>query len=269
MPKLSISQAWDETRAILARDGKLLVSVALALIVLPQTILGVAGIPRADEKSLVASFSMMLVVLIGLAAQVALNRLSIGPAITVAGAIGRGFRRLGPLVVALILIGLALLVALTLIAFTLGALRLITIPAPGQPPTPALIAVLVLCLVLASAAFQLVLPVAAAEAGGPIKLLSRSWALARENYLRLLAFVAVIFLAALVVVLAAQAVIGSAVVVTLGKPVAGSISALVFAFLTALIQSIFTIVASVMLARIYTQLAGGREAQASVPSSGI
>jgi len=269
MPKLSISQAWDETRAILARDGKLLVSVALALIVLPQTLLGVAGIPRPGEKSLTASLLMMLVVLIGLAAQVALNRLSISPAITVAGAIGRGFRRLGSLVLALILIGLVLLVALTLIAFALGALRLITIPAPGQPPTPALIAVLVLCLVFTSAVFQLVLPVAAAEIGGPIKLLSRSWALAKDNYLRLLGFVAVIFLAALVVVLATQAVIGSAVMVALGKPVPGSLSALVFALLTALIQSLFTIVASVMLARIYTQLAGGREAQASVPSTGI
>ena len=42
MRALSISQAWDETRLILARDGKLIAAVALALFVLPGIVLDVA-----------------------------------------------------------------------------------------------------------------------------------------------------------------------------------------------------------------------------------
>ena len=40
MRRLSISRAWEETKSVIARDGRLLVSVALALVVLPQTIMG-------------------------------------------------------------------------------------------------------------------------------------------------------------------------------------------------------------------------------------
>jgi hypothetical protein len=40
MANLSISAAWDETKAILAHDGKLFASVALALIALPALVTG-------------------------------------------------------------------------------------------------------------------------------------------------------------------------------------------------------------------------------------
>ena len=53
MAKLSISQAWDETRLILARDGKLIAAVALALFVLPGIVLNVPfqRCPRAKCAS--------------------------------------------------------------------------------------------------------------------------------------------------------------------------------------------------------------------------
>ena len=35
MRQLSISAAWEETKAIIARDGSLLMAVALALVALP------------------------------------------------------------------------------------------------------------------------------------------------------------------------------------------------------------------------------------------
>ena len=40
MSRVSISRAWDETKAIFSRDGRLLVAVALALFVLPVVIVG-------------------------------------------------------------------------------------------------------------------------------------------------------------------------------------------------------------------------------------
>ena len=39
---LSISKAWDETKAILVRDGRLIGAVALALFVLPGLVLDLA-----------------------------------------------------------------------------------------------------------------------------------------------------------------------------------------------------------------------------------
>ena len=38
MSKLSLSRAWEETMAVLARDGRLFAAVALALFVLPGLI---------------------------------------------------------------------------------------------------------------------------------------------------------------------------------------------------------------------------------------
>ena len=38
MRALSLSQAWDDTKAIITRDGRLFASVALALVALPAVI---------------------------------------------------------------------------------------------------------------------------------------------------------------------------------------------------------------------------------------
>ena len=39
MSTLSISKAWDDARPIIARDGRLMFIIALATVVLPQTIM--------------------------------------------------------------------------------------------------------------------------------------------------------------------------------------------------------------------------------------
>jgi len=59
------------------------------------------------------------------------------------------------------------------------------------------------------------------------------------------------------------------IVIALGKPDPGSVSALAFGVLSGLIQAGFTVVTAIMIARIYTQLAGRHDAQVGVPSSGI
>ena len=46
MANLSISAAWDQSKVILARDGKLLASVALALVALPALVTGLVS-PRS------------------------------------------------------------------------------------------------------------------------------------------------------------------------------------------------------------------------------
>ena len=122
---------------------------------------------------------------------------------------------------------------------------------------------------LCYAIFQLTIPVAAAEGGGSIHLMTRSWHLARGHYWRLLVFVLAVFVGLLVVLLAGQFGLGSMIAVALGPPDALSLSALVISLVVAVIQAAFTVLFAVMLARIYVQLAGSANAQPGVPRSGI
>jgi hypothetical protein len=269
MRRVSISAAWDETKAIIARDGKLLAAVALALVALPQAIMAVVGLPVGPEAKPISSLMYFVVILIGLAAQVALNRLAIGPSTTVGGAIGRGFARLLPLFAAFVLFGIVLVLILMLIAIPLAGAGLIRIPAPGQPPSPSLILIMLALLAVGFAIFQLSIPVAAVEAGGPIRLLRRSWELSRGAYLRLLAFVLFVFTGVVVLGLAVRSVAGSLIILALGTPTAGTMSALLLGLIAGVVQAAFTVVSAVMLARIYGQLAGRGETESGVPITGI
>jgi hypothetical protein len=267
MSSLSISAAWDEAKAILTRDARLYLSVALALIVLPQVVLAVAGSPVDAGASMLSKLVYAAVILLGLVAQVALNRLAIGPSVTVRDSISQGLVRVIPvfLVLALAIFLMALLAAV--IALGLGAAGLIVVKSPGQA-SPALIALLVVLAALVFAVVQLIFPIAAVETGNPIRLVSRSWQLARRQYPRLLAFVVIVFVGVGLAVIASQVGLGSVIVLLLGRPNPGSMSALMLGLVAGILQAVFTVITAVMLARIYVQLAG-REPQASVPSSGI
>ena len=266
MRKLSISKAWEETKDIVARDGRLLGSVALALIVLPQTLFG-SFLPSAVSRiSLTAQLAAIVLILIGLAAQVALNRLSIGPSTTVGLAIGRGFQRLPTLFVGFMIVIAAMTLLFVPIVIILGALGLIADPGAGGSPSRALLLVVLVYFAFVFAIFQLMLPTAAAEDVGPIRLVTRSWQLARANYWRLFAFLIAVIIGLVVVMLAGQLIAGIFSSALLGPAQPGTISAVVISFVLALIQASFTVVSAVMLARIYIQLAGPN--QVSVPSSG-
>src|SRR5205085_4070973 len=115
MSSLSISTAWEEARTIIVRDGKLLVTVALALIVLPEAILAVIGPPAGPQASALSAITYIVAVLLGVAAQIALNRLAIGPAVTVGSAIATGFRRLASVAVVAVLVGIAIMVVAVLL----------------------------------------------------------------------------------------------------------------------------------------------------------
>jgi hypothetical protein len=268
MSSLSISTAWDETRAIIARDGKLLVTVALALIVLPEAILAVIGAPAGTQASALSAITYFVVILLGIAAQIALNRLAIGPGVTVGSAIATGFRRLASVAAVALLMGIGIMVVAVVLLLILTSTGAITMPAPGQAPPPLLVSMLLLIVVLAFAVFDLVFPLAAVETGNPLRLIARAWALARHNYLRLLGFVAIVVVSLTLIVLATQLGLGSLIMLALGKPYPGSLAALAIGIVAGIIQAGFTIVTAVMIARIYLQLAGRHEAQVGVPNSG-
>lgn len=268
MARLSISKAWDETKAVFAHDRRLIVAVALALIVLPQTVFGAFVPPAMRQVSAVAQIGAFVVVLIGLVAQLSLNRLAIGPSTTVGHAIGRGAQRLAPVVIAFVLIILAMTVLFIPVAILLVSLGVMADPVVGGLPSPGFMFLLLLTFTLVFAIFQLMLPVAAAEDAGPLRLIRRSWDLGRHSYLRLLAFFVIVMIGVIVVWLAGQFLAGIFTSLLFGPPDAGTLSAALLALAIALIQAGFTVLSAVMLARIYVQLAGAGEGRASVPISG-
>ena len=269
MPKLSLSQAWDEARAVLAHDGRLFAAVALALVVLPQTVIGLVAPRSAAEASTLTAILLAVSIVIAFAAQVALNRLAIGPSTTVGAAIGRGFVRMPVLIGSFVILTVGLFILLIPIVLVLGLAGLMTSPGVGHEAPGSVVLLVLLAAALAYAIFQLTIPVAAGESGGSIRLMIRSWQLARGNYWRLVAFVALLLVGLTVVVLAGQFGLGSLIALALGTPDPLSLSALVISLVVAVIQAAFTVVFAVVLARIYVQLAARAGTQPSVPSSGI
>ena len=268
MSSLSISTAWDQTRAILARDGQLFAAVVLALIVLPQVVFTVLGSPVGVQATALGAVVYFAVLLLGFVAQIALNRLAIGPSVTVGDAIGTGFARLASVVVVLAAMSIVLVGISILLLLVLSAAHLAAVPSAGQPPAW-LVLMLVLIFVLAFAVVELAFPIAAVETGNPLRIAARCFQLARGHYLRLLAFILLVFVGFGLVIAAIQLGVRTAVTLLLGPSSAGSLSALVAGLAIGLIQAPFTAVYATMLARIYAQLVGRGHAQASVPSSGI
>src|SRR5437868_8539559 len=143
MSSLSISAAWDETRSILVREGKLLAAVALALIVLPQTVFAVIGAPVGPQSSGLSLIAYFVVILLGCAAQIALNRLAIGPSVTVGSAIATGFQRLASVAAVGVLAAIAVMVVATVLLLILSSAGLMAVPRPGQAPPASLVLMLV------------------------------------------------------------------------------------------------------------------------------
>jgi hypothetical protein len=260
MGKLSISAAWEESRAILARDGRLLVTVALALVALPSAINGLlnpGGMSASDTPLWMDAISM-IVSLIALAGQLALIRLALGPSITVGGAIAHGFRRLPyyflailVLVVAMFLLAIALAVGLTAMGVRLDARPLVV-------TTPLLIGALLYFGVLIFVAVRLLMSssVASAEEVGPIAILKRSWKMTAGDWWPLFGFLMIFVVAALIGVLAIGSAAGVIVGLTVGTIQPMSASALIVALVQSLVSAVISTVFAVMVARMYLQLSG-------------
>lgn len=274
MAGLSISQAWDETRGALSRNGQLLVSVALALIVLPTTILGLVAPPLAlsgEEPPGWVRLVTVVVLLFGIAGQLAMIRLALTPPTVVKDAIAHGFRRLLSAFVAILLFGFVLAIVMMPLLFLIAGPEALQAAAAGSvsPEIGRAMLVVIVLVLLVSARFQLAMPVAAAEPIGPIKILKRTWTISKGHYWRLLAFIVLTLFLAVIVVLYLGEVLGGVIVSSIfGTIDPLSIGALAAGLINGIAQAAFSIVISVMLARIYAQLAGASASEASVPTSG-
>lgn len=272
MSRVSISAAWDDSKAILARDGGLFAALALALIALPtaiNTLVNPAGIGNstplwADVVGLAAS-------LIGVAAQLSLVRLALGPSITVGSAIAHGFRRL-PIYIAAVLV---ILLTFMLIAFPLILLLMaLGVPLDAKPvpasPEVVVTTILVFALVIFIAVrFIVSAAVASSEPVGPIAILKRSWRLTAGQFWPLAGFLLAYVICAVLLMMAVISAVGAVVGLTMGAIQPMSAGALILALVQALLSAAVSTLFFVMIARIYAQLVGRADAQAGVPSSGI
>lgn len=271
MSQLSISRAWDETRDILGRDGKLYATVAAAMFLLPQVIVGLStGTNPAAQTGGTWALLLTLALLIGLVGQVAVARLALGSNNSVGEAIRYGFRRAPSFIGAMILLvivisAIALLLAVVLVGA--GAVSRDVEHLPARDTAIVLVVMLVPLLILAVRLLPMA-AVAGAEEVGPLGLLKRSWALTRGNAWRLAGFLGLFLIAAVVLSMAMGIIGGTLTTVLFGSAEPFTLAALVMALFTAIAQAVVSLVYVVMLARIYLQLAGDERAPASVPSSG-
>lgn len=274
MSHLSISKAWDETRAVIAHDSRLLTSLALALVALPAAITALINPRGMTDAS--TPFWVDLVVLVAslvvLAGQLALIRMALGPAITVASAIQHGFRRMPVyLVTAIILICLLLVAAIPFVLVLIVAG--VRMESEAQlAASPAFWAVAMLYFVfLCWIGVRMLMSsaVASGEPVGSLAIIRRSWELTAGHFWRLFGFLLLFFIAAGIAVVSLGSVVGLLVTQFLGPIEPMTVSALAVALVQALAQAVMTTLLAVMLARIYVQLAGRTAPEVSVPTSGI
>jgi hypothetical protein len=275
MRDLSISRAWDESRSIISRDGRLYVSIALCLVALPTLIAGLVSPRGMGDTSAPMWVSLVSLVasLIALAGQLALIRLALAPSVTVAEAIRHGARRMPIYFVAALLIVLLLIVLAVPFIVVLLALGV-----PVDRATNAIVATptvrIAMLLYLALFCFigvkmLMSAPVATAERAGPIAVLKRSWALTAGHWWLLFGFFVLFIVAAMIVLIGVGSAVGAAAGVAFGPIEPLSLGALVVAIVHSVLNAALTTLLAVMLARIYVQLAAPPEAEASVPSTGI
>jgi len=110
--------------------------------------------------------------------------------------------------------------------------------------------------------------VASAESHGPGRIIRRSWQLTAGNFWRLLVFFLLFIITLMVAAIAIGSIAGIIAEVLLGGIEPMSVGALFVALVTQLVSAAVSVVLMVMLARIYVQLTGEGEAEASVPTSG-
>jgi hypothetical protein len=259
VPKLSLSNAWDETRARFPRDGKLYAAVALAFLVLPGTVFGTIapGALMGEQPDGAIGALMLVVLLLGLVGRLAIATLALRPS-SVGEAISHALRRTPAVAVAFILFFLP--VAVLLSPFLPAVLQ-----SPESPPSGPLLAataVLVLAFVMGVRLLMLVIPANSAESIGPVALLKRSWLLSSGNWWRLAIFFLIFFVGSMVAARAIGFTVGGALILLVGPLQPMSLSALVLAIVLSVVGAGFTTTFIVMLARIYAQL---RAPHATVP----
>jgi hypothetical protein len=263
MTELSITRAWNEAAAFLGREFALVFLIAFLFVALPGAALQYL-IPQPETSGLLTPEEAMaamrpillflpVIIILALIGSIAINYLAIRPGASVGEALAVGARRFIMLLLAGLLVGIAALLAFT-------PLFLLVAPT-GTPASPGAVLLLLLVYLVLFVALSikllLISPVAAGEHGGPIALIARSWALTRGHFWKLLGFVILFWIVAVVLLVVASIVIALVLALSLGAPLPGTGAFFAFNLVSAVMQAVVSVVFTVTVARIYAQLAGG------------
>ena len=270
MASLSISQAWDETKARLAADGKLIGVVAAALIGLPGLVQGVfsLGSPQEDQ-GIVWILIVLASAVVAIIGQLAIIRLAIGSSVSVGEAIHHGARRMPTYFVAGLLIAIGLLIAAIPFALVLAALG---VPLERSAIFASSAGIVLFLFYVAVGCFigvrmLMSSTVASEENVGPVAIIKRSWLLTSGHFWRLFGFLLLFLIGSAIAIAVVNWGVSLVAVALFGEIEKLSASALIVAIVNAILNAAMSAILAVMLARIYVQLAG-RGGGASVPKSG-
>ncbi|MGE8132636.1 hypothetical protein ACQKO5_03415 [Novosphingobium subterraneum] len=259
--KLDSSLAWKTATRLVATNRDVLMAIAGVFFLLPGLAFSIfvpepqmaPGTPPGRMMEIMAdawtsSLPLLIIVtLLQMAGTVTVLIVMTDPdRPTVAQAIARGFRALGPYVLAQIIVGGAL-----------GMAFLVLVSAAALTGVQAIGAIVILAafvaMVWCSLRMALVAPVLAIEGErNPIQALRRSWALTQGNSGRLLAFLVLLGLLFAVVYGLAMMLVGVVLVLTTG----GELQRVLTAAVSSAITSGALIYFIAVLAAVYRQLGG-------------
>lgn len=262
MTALSVGTAWEETSAFLARESRLVVPVALALLAVPVAIQGWLS-PAGTEGGGAPLIGLLLLV-VAMAGQMAITQLAMGWTGSVGEVLARASRRLWPVIGAFLLAYFPLtMMASILIVASVGMEQLSALPTLAIDELARFPGLAMTILAVVAIAFFLsvrLLPLIAAGMAkdvGPTALIKQAWTLTSGHFGKL---VAVVFLMAVASVLlsgAVTVVVGAAAVLLAGPATPGSLSALILGLANGIVSALVTTVYAALVGRIYVQLAAG------------
>lgn len=268
MAALSITTAWNETAAFVKRDAGALLTIAFALIALPSVAMQALGpgqmTPGQTPEPGLWLLFFPIVIVLSIAGSLAISALAMGRENVVGSAIAHGFRRVLPMLGATFLLGIAALVILIPLIMVAGVTPE-TLAAPTQATAGRILLATVLFLVIFLAFWvrlMLMTPVAAAESVGPIAIIRRSWQLTAGHFWKLLGFTLLFLVAAMVVMMVITMLVGIIIALVAGPPEPGSVSQLLMLLVGGVLNAVFVVFFTTVVARIYLQLSGSRESAA-------
>lgn len=258
---ISIGKAWDESRDILTRDGKLILTIGAAMLMLPTALVALVS-PQAvgaepPAPGIMGTAVQILSFLLTQTGVLALIALALRPNLSVGESIRAGLSRLLPTLAAFLLYILPMVFLLGIIfGATVGGdtpeAMLANLRSAGGGASLAIL-LWAVAFVYLGVRFLLANAVALAESANPITILKRSWQLSRGAYFKLFLFMLLWGILLLTAQMATAAVAGVLVGLTLGAAEPFSVAALLTGLIAGAVNMMVVIVYALMVARIYAQ----------------
>ncbi|HEX8535533.1 MAG TPA: hypothetical protein VF662_15335 [Allosphingosinicella sp.] len=262
MKALSITTAWNETARFVKDNLGALFTIAFALMALPSIVVQALAprlvSPEGGAGTGLWVLLMVVVVVLSIVGTLAISALALDRENVVGKAIALGFRRFLPLFGASLLVGLAAVILMIPLILLLGIAPEDMAPGNREAAGRIALAMLLFLIVFLFVWIRLMLmtAVAAAESGGPVAILRRSWDLTAGRFWKLLGFALLFVIAAFIMMFAATAVLGIIVALVAGRPEPDNVAGLLMLLIGGVFNAVFIVYFTTIISRIYLQLAG-------------